>query len=244
VTPADKVYPRILHAGDSAFVIEFGDGVDPRANARVLALDALVRRQELPGVVEIVPTYRSLLVQFDPDAVDGREVLRRLQALDLEHPREPPKGRRWTVPVCYGGEHGIDLEEVAKRHDLTAEEVVAIHGSGSYRVYMIGFAPGFAYLGGLDPRLHTPRRQNPRTRTPAGSVSIGGIQAAISSVEAPSGWHLLGRTPVRAFDPDREPPFLFSTGDTVRFEPISAEEFAALDARASKDDPLVTPEPA
>ncbi|MDF1585185.1 5-oxoprolinase subunit PxpB [Marinimicrococcus flavescens] len=235
---------RILHAGDAAFVIELGETVDPAINDRILALDARLREAALPGVTELVPTYRSLLVHFDPDAVDGLELLGRLRGLDLEHPGEAPAGRAWTVPVCYGGEHGVDLEEVAERHGLTVEEAVRLHAGGTYRVYMIGFAPGFAYLGGLDQRLHTPRRVNPRLKTPAGSVSVGGIQAAISSVEAPSGWHLLGQTPVRAFDPGREPPFLFAAGDTVRFRPIDAAEFAALAARAADGDPLIRPEPA
>lgn len=235
-------HARILHAGDAAFVIQLGETVDPAVNDRILALDARLREAALEGVTELVPTYRSLLVHFDPDAVDGRDLLERLRALDLDHPGEAPAGRAWTVPVCYGGEHGVDLEEVARHHDLTVEETVRLHACGTYRVYMIGFAPGFAYLGGLDERLHTPRRVNPRLKTPAGSVSIGGIQAAISSVEAPSGWHLLGRTPVKAFDPAREPPFLFAAGDTVRFRPIDAAEFAALATRAEQGDALIEPE--
>lgn len=234
---------RILHAGDAAFVIELGSTVDPEINDRILALDARLREAALPGVVELVPTYRSLLVHFDPEEVDGSLLLDRLRRLDLEHPGRPPAGRSWRVPVCYGGAHGIDLEAVAERHGLGVEEAVRLHAGGTYRVYMIGFAPGFTYLGGLDSRLHTPRRVNPRLKTPAGSVSIGGIQAAVSSVEAPSGWHLLGRTPVRAFDPEREPPFLFAAGDTVRFEPIDATVFEELAARAEAGDPLIHPEP-
>lgn len=238
----DPRRPRIVPVGDSAILIELGETVDPAINAAVLALDAAIARLALPGVVELVPTYRSLLVHYDPERVDGVELLRRLAALDLARPAPRPEGRLWTVPVAYGGEYGIDLEAVAARHGLTPEEVVALHTAPIYRVYMVGFIPGFTYLGGLDPRLHTPRRDDPRAKTPAGSVSIGGVQAGIASLEAPSGWHLLGRTPVRTFDPEREPAFLLEPGDRVRFRPIDAATFVELDRRAAAHDPLIAPE--
>lgn len=234
--------PRVVPVGDAAILIELGLDVDPAINDRVLALGALVRGMALEGVVEVVPTYRSLLVHFQPELVDGEALLARLRGLDLEHPGAVPAGRAWTVPVVYGGPFGIDLEAVAERHGLTPEEVVAIHTAKAYRVYMIGFAPGFTYLGGLDPRLHTPRRDNPRLKTPAGSVSVGGIQTGVASVEAPSGWHLLGRTPVRTFHAAREPAILFQAGDTVRFRPIPAEAFEELWARSGEGDPLIEPE--
>lgn len=240
----EPLRPRIVPVGDAAILIELGETIDPASNAAVLALDARIRALELEGVVELVPTYRSLLVHYDPDRVDGRALLARLSALDLEHPGTPPEGRLWTVPVAYGGAFGIDLEAVAARHGLTAEEVVRLHSAPTYRVYMVGFVPGFTYLGGLDPRLHTPRLEDPRPRAPAGSVSIGGIQAGIASVEIPSGWHLLGRTPVRTFDPERTPPLLLEPGDRVRFVPIDPATFAELDRRAAAHDPLIAPEPA
>jgi KipI family sensor histidine kinase inhibitor len=136
------------------------------------------------------------------------------------------------VPVVYGGEFGIDLDDVAARHGLDPAEVVARHAAPEYRVYMIGFAPGYAYLGGLDPALATPRRETPRMRTPAGTIAVGGVQASVASIEAPSGWHLLGRTPVRAFMPGRDPVFLLRPGDRVRFEPVPASAWDALDRRA------------
>ncbi|MCX8100519.1 MAG: 5-oxoprolinase subunit PxpB [Geminicoccaceae bacterium] len=236
--------PRIVPVGDGAILIELGETIDPAINALVLALDARIRAMALEGVVELVPTYRSLLVHYDPERVDGRALLARLSSLDLDHPGSPPEGRLWTVPVAYGGAFGIDLEAVAARHGLTAEEVVRLHSAPTYRVYMVGFVPGFTYLGGLDPRLHTPRLDDPRPRTPAGSVSIGGIQAGIASLEIPSGWHLLGRTPVRTFDPERTPPLLLEPGDRVRFVPIDPATFAELDRRAAAHDPLIAPEPA
>ncbi|MCS6778749.1 MAG: 5-oxoprolinase subunit PxpB [Geminicoccaceae bacterium] len=236
--------PRIVPVGDGAILIELGETIDPAINALVLALDARIRAMALEGVVELVPTYRSLLVHYDPERVDGRALLARLSSLDLDHPGSPPEGRLWTVPVAYGGPFGIDLEAVAARHGLSAEDVVRLHTAPTYRVYMVGFVPGFTYLGGLDPRLHTPRLDDPRPRTPAGSVSIGGIQAGIASLEIPSGWHLLGRTPVRTFDPERTPPLLLEPGDRVRFVPIDPATFAELDRRAAAHDPLIAPEPA
>ena len=227
---------RLLPAGDTALTAELGDTVDPRINARVLSLDRALAAAALPGVVETVPTYRSLQIHFDPDRLDmdalGRTIGEFIASLD----DQPPPGRHWTVPVAYGGEHGIDLDATAERIGISTEELISLHRAGDYRVYMIGFQPGFAYLGGLDPRLHLPRRETPRLRTPAGTISIGGIQAAVASIEAPSGWHLLGRTPVRAFDPARKEPFLFAVGDRIRFERISADDFLILARRVAEEN--------
>ena len=223
---------RILPCGDAALAIEFGSTIDPRINARVLALDARLTGQ-VPGVVETVPTYRSLLVHYDPVATDFDTVSSCLASLAEDLPDEPSEGRVWRIPVVYGGEFGIDLEDVAVRHGLTASQVIEKHSAPLYRVYMIGFVPGYAYLGGLDPDLATPRRETPRLAVPAGTISIGGVQAVVASIEAPSGWHLLGRTPVRSFKLDREPVFLIQAGDRVKFEPIDASRFAELDRAAA-----------
>jgi KipI family sensor histidine kinase inhibitor len=152
-------------------------------------------------------------------------------AADL--PDALPEGRLWRVPVVYGGAFGIDLAETAERHDLTPAGLIERHAAPVYRVYMIGFLPGFAYLGGLDPAIATPRRTVPRLKTPPGTISIGGVQALVASIEAPSGWHLLGRTPMRNFMPGREPAFLLRPGDRIAFEPIPAARWAALDAAAA-----------
>jgi len=236
---------RFLPAGDAALIVEFGDRVDPALNDRVLALDAALTAAALPGVVETIPTYRSLLVQYDPLEIGAYDALvERITALAVASPEGAAAGagaavsRQWAVPVAYGGPFGVDLDEVAARHGMTPEQAIETHLSGDYRVYMIGFAPGFAYLGGLPEALHTPRRENPRSRTPAGSISIGGIQAAVASMELPSGWHLLGRTPVRTFHPGRAEPFLFRTGDHIRFRRIPHDAFEPLAHRAEQGEPV------
>ncbi len=225
--------PRILICGEHAFAIEYGTTVDPDLNARVLALDAALSAKKLPGIVETVPTYRSLLVHVDPLVADPAELA--AEALKLARTVTPQQGkaRRWRVPVVYGGEFGIDLDATAARHGLTPQQLIEKHSAPVYRAYMIGFLPGFIYLGGLDMSIATPRRENPRAKTPAGTISIGGIQALVASVEAPSGWHLLGRTPVRTFMPGRDPVFLMAPGDEVTFQPVPAERWDELDRRAA-----------
>lgn len=221
--------PRVLPAGDAALTVELGDTVDPVVNRRVLEFDRRVRAAGLPGLLESVPTYRSLFVQYDPVQASFEALAAALLPLVPEGD-VPAEGRRWIFPACYGGEHGEDLGYVAGLHGMTAEQVVATHLAAEYRVYMIGFAPGFAYMGGLPQALHTPRRASPRLRIPANSVAIGGIQAGITSIPVPSGWHLLGRTPARMFDLARgDDAFLLAAGDTVRFERIDAATFAQLE---------------
>jgi KipI family sensor histidine kinase inhibitor len=226
--------PRYLPAGEAAIVVEFGETVDRDLNARVLAFDAALTRAQIPGVLEAVPTYRSLLVEYDPAIIGYEALVERLAPLGSAPADSVAGGRRWIVPVAYGGEYGDDLDEIARRHGLSATEVIALHLSGDYRIYMIGFAPGFAYLGGLPAGLATSRRKNPRARVPAGSIIIGGAQAAIVSTPIPSGWHILGRTPVRAFDLRRADPFLFRAGDRIRFRRIDRAEFERLADAAAR----------
>lgn len=228
--PAAYAAPRFLPAGDAALVVELGDAIDDRLNERVMALDRAIAGTGIPGVEETVPTYRSLLVLYEPDAIGWAELVRRLSALldDLPAEAPAPAGRRWTLPVVYGGSFGEDLAFVAASHGLSEAEVVERHAGAEYRVHMIGFQPGFAYLGGLDPALRTPRRADPRPKVPAGTIAIGGAQTAVYSVEAPSGWHLLGRTPVRVFDLRRPEPFLLAPGDRVRFRPVPGDAWDGL----------------
>ena len=224
--------PRILPSGDSAITVEFSRDIDDGANKRVLALDRTLANEPVPGVTETVPTYRSLLVHYDPLLVDFDTLREKLLAL-ANLPVPPTiKTRRWRIPVVYGGEHGIDLEDVAKTLKTTPDDIVARHVRGDYRVAMIGFTPGWSYLSGLDNSLHMPRRQNPRLLTPAGTISIGGVQTGVQCLAGPSGWHLLGRTAVRTYQLHRDPIFLLEPGDHVTFSQVDAKTFAEQDRAA------------
>ena len=233
-------YPRILPCGDTAIAVEFGDRIDAGINQRVIALDHAVREAGLPGVIECVPTYRSLLVHLDPLLADHEELSLTLAGLATEARARAVNGRRWRVPVVYGGDFGEDLPELAALRGLSPEQVVELHVNSIYRVYMVGFMPGFTYLGGLDPRLAMPRRHTPRQRIPGGSISIGGAQSAIGSIPSPSGWHLIGRTPVLSFHPDRDPVFLFEAGDEITFERIPAEQWRRLAEQSAAGDMIAT----
>lgn len=230
--------PRLLRCGDAAISVEFGEAIDPAVNARVLALDAALAAEPQAGLLETVPTYRSLLIHLDPLRTDFRALSERILALSERPVAAGGKVRRWRVPVVYGGDFGMDLDDLAARHGISAEALVARHAAATYVVAMIGFMPGFAYLSGLDPSLATPRRLEPRMKTPAQSVSIGGAQGAISTVEGPSGWHMIGRTPARGFMPGRDPVFTYAPGDEIRFERIASDEWAGLDALAASGAPV------
>lgn len=219
---------KILPVADQAVCIDFGEYIDPHINKYVTDLALLINQQPKPGVTKAIPTYRSLQVNYDSLHIRQPELIDWLQDLLTQPPRKSPPFRAWRIPVCYGGSYGIDLESLAEHHQLSPQEVITRHTQPLYRIYMLGFMPGFAYLGGLDESLHTPRRDSPRLKVPAGSISIGGMQTAVGSVEAPSGWHLIGKTPVKSFVPEREPPVLLQSGDAVRFYPVSPDEFASL----------------
>ena len=228
-TPAP---PRLLPSGDSAITVEFSRHIDDAANRRVLALDRTLARESIAGVTETVPTYRSLLVHYDPLQIDFGALSDKLAALaEVPLPATMP-GRRWRIPVSYGGEHGIDLEDVARELSASADDIVARHAGGKYRVAMIGFTPGWSYLSGLEDSLHMPRRQNPRLLTPAGTISIGGVQTGVQCLAGPSGWHLLGRTAVRTYQLHRDPIFLLEPGDYVTFSIVDAKTFAEQDRAA------------
>jgi 5-oxoprolinase (ATP-hydrolysing) subunit B len=224
--------PRLLPSGDSAITVEFSRNIDDAANRRVLALDRAIAAEPIAGVTETVPTYRSLLVHYDPVQIDFGALGEKLLALAQRPVPAAAKTRRWRIPVVYGGEHGIDLEDVAKALHATPDDIVARHVAGDYRVAMIGFSPGWSYLSGLADSLQMPRRQNPRLLTPAGTISIGGVQTGVQCVAGPSGWHLLGRTAVRTYQLHRDPVFLLEPGDGVRFAPVDAKTFAEQERAA------------
>lgn len=221
-------------AGDQAVVVELGDTIDPEVNARVRWLARAITDRLGEDIVEVVPTYRSVLVLHDPLRVPRARLIARIEAIFAElPPNAAPETPSRTVhlPACYGGAFGPDLKVVANHHGLTPEEIVSLHAGATYLVYMLGFTPGFPYLGGMSPRIATPRLETPRPRVDAGSIGIGGEQTGIYPVESPGGFLLLARTPVRLFDPAAASPFLLAAGDHLRFDPITPEEFADIRAR-------------
>jgi len=213
--------PHVLPVGDRALTVEFGDAIDPALNARVRALAASLSAAPLPGVVETVPTYRALLVLYEPSAIRFAALASRLLERAEEAGAAPPAGRLHEVPTCYGGAWGPDLPEVAQACGLAEDAVVAIHSSTDYTALMLGFRPGFAYLGVLPEALALPRRATPRVRVEAGSVAIAGRQTAIYPSASPAGWHVIGRAALRLFDAAAEPPALIGPGDRVRFVPVA-----------------------
>ena len=224
-----------LPAGDSALVAEFGNEISPEINARVSALADSLARQPLRGVTECVPTFRSLLVNYDPCKLRYDALVRKLQQRMEGLSAAQKQAKTFVIPVCYNGE---DLDFVAEHANISREEVIALHSAPEYLIYMLGFLPGFAYLGGLNPAIHTPRLQNPRTKIPAGAVGIGGGQTGIYPLASPGGWQLIGSTPVRPYDPDRAQPILYAAGDFIRFAPVSPEEYAGLERRQAAGEQI------
>lgn len=230
--------PRLLDAGDAAFTIEFGRAIDPQLAAAVGALDTAIGQAQalgrLPGLVETMPTFRSLTVFFDPLVTGRAALIDALQPLLEGSPLAPANterhGRQWQLPVCYEGEMAPDLAETVQALGVSPDALVAQHSSTTWRVYMLGFLPGFPFMGDLLAGLHRPRRTQPRLRVPAGSVAIAGGLTAIYPWESPGGWHLIGRCPVRLFDPAWPVPALLAAGDRVQFTPVSAAECRRIEA--------------
>ena len=229
---------RVEALGECALLVNFGERVDPVLNELVLAAAGALRAANLPGVRDIAPAYASICVQYDPCAwVDATgtpsahaRIASRISTI-VENVTMPPANSAAAaidIPVCYGGECGPDLEGLALHAKLPAAEVVARHCAAEYRVAMLGFAPGFAYLLGLDSALHAPRHAVPRVRVPAGSVAIGGAQTGVYPRQLPGGWRIIGRTPLVLFDASRDPPAVLGPGQRVRFRAIYADEFALL----------------
>lgn len=214
-------FPRVLPLGDAAVTVELGATLDPETNARVRALDRALARAPFDGYREAVPTHRSLLVLYEPAAIAFAEVREDLLARAARAGDEPPPGRRHALPAVYGGEEGPDLALLARAHGLSEAEAAALHASGEYTAHMLGFTPGFAYLGLLPAELESSRLPTPRVRVPSGSIAVAGRLTAVYPVASPGGWRLVGRTSVRMFDPFRPEPALVAPGDRVRFVPVA-----------------------
>jgi inhibitor of KinA len=221
---------RVVTAGDAALIVEFEDRIDPDICARTAAVADAIEEGAIAGVRDVVPTYRSVAVYFDPLRTDQPALIERLNQAATQSAsanREPRAPIR--IPVCYGGEHGPDLARIAQFAGSSERDVVLLHMSATYRVMMLGFTPGFAYMGTVDSRIAMPRLETPRPRVPRGSVAIAEAQTGIYPSETPGGWRLIGRTPARPFDMARADPFLFRAGDDVQFFAIAQKEFDELD---------------
>ncbi|MBI4220720.1 MAG: 5-oxoprolinase subunit PxpB [Chloroflexi bacterium] len=234
-------YPRVVPVGEFALIIELGDRIELEINQKVYDLAAAVERAAVAGVQELVPTYRSLLIRYDPLRANFADLAQVLEDLARASPggrstRDQPRPTLYEIPVVYGGDEGPDLQTVAEHAGMSADAVISVHSGTTYRVYMLGFAPGFPYLGGLDPRIACPRLKTPRTKVPAGSVGIAENQTGVYPLSTPGGWQIIGRTPAPLFLPVREPPVAILPGSFVRFVRVSrgrAEDIAEDVAKGS-----------
>lgn len=247
----------ITPLGDSAVVVKLGEKPDRKTHGKVRMVTEYLSAHPFDGMIELIPAYTTVTVVYDPyrvwmaenGAVNSADQANAADAKGAAYPhdrvaawikerlaaigeREPPEPKVVEIPVCYGGEFGPDLETVARISGMTADEVIAIHSGADYLVHMLGFAPGFAYLGGMDPRIAAPRKATPRLSIPPGSVGIAGEQTGIYPIETPGGWQLIGRSPVRLFRPEQDPPVLLEAGNLVRFRPIFREDFEQLYTQA------------
>ena len=222
--------PRFLLNGDTAVSAVFGDRISEEVNRTIRAFQLLLTERKIPGIVETVPTYCSLMIHYDPDRISCDRLLGTLKELaaSVDTAALPPS-EVLEIPVLYGGEMGPDLAHVAENAGISEEEVVKRHSAPEYLIYMLGFTPGFTYLGGLDSSIETPRLKTPRVSIPAGSVGIAGKQTGIYPIASPGGWQLIGRTPVRMYDPLRETPILPRAGQYIHFFPITEEEYRKIE---------------
>ena len=220
---------QYLICGDSALNIEFGNEISEEINKKIRAASALIENREISGISEVVPTYRSLMIHYDPLIIEYEELISILKGIEENIKNvELYSPEIIEIPVLYGGQYGPDIENVVMHNKLTVEEVIKIHTSAEYLIYMLGFTPGFPYLGGMDKRIATPRLHSPRTKIPAGSVGIAGEQTGIYPVQSPGGWQLIGSTPIELFNPDSENPILLKSGNHIVFKSIDEEEYMKI----------------
>lgn len=226
---------KILITGDTSISVEFGNSIGEDINRQVRNLKEWVKKEQIAGITEMIPTFCSLMIQYNPQIIRYEELADKVQGYSgvvLGNANE--KKRIVEIPVCYGGEFGPDLAFVAEHTGLSEQEVIRRHAGRDYMIYMLGFLPGFAYLGGMNTSLIVPRLQKPRIKIEAGSVGIGGEQTGIYPIDSPGGWQLIGKTPVKPYDSDREQPFLYQAGDYIRFLSIEKEEFHEIEALLSE----------
>lgn len=228
---------KIYTEGDSSLLIVFGEEISPEINGRITATVKMLKQQHIVGIVDMIPSYCALLINYNPQVISYGKIRERIEAvMAIDLKGEKHAKRIYEIPVCYGGEYGPDLGTIAQHAGISEEEVIRIHTSRDYLIYMLGFLPGFCYLGGLDERIHTPRLANPRIRIREGSVGIGGSATGIYPMDSPGGWQLMGLTPVKTYDPRREKPILLEAGDYIRFVQIDEDEFERIRILSEKGE--------
>lgn len=221
---------NIHQISETSVLIEFGNEINPETNKKIRILCEYLENNPFHGLVEYIPYFTSVSIIYDPLKINPFEKVREklesiLSSLDFSSEYEE---HIVEIPVCYGNEYGPDIEYVAEVNNISVNEVIDIHSKGKYLVYMIGFAPGFPYLGGMSEKIATPRRKTPRTAVPKGSVGIAGMQTGVYPLETPGGWQLIGRTPIKLFDAESKEKTLLKCGDIIKFYPISCEEYLKL----------------
>lgn len=229
--PVQNIEPRLRYCADWGLLVQLGDSIDPELNAWTRLAADKMRDLALPGVQEVVPAYASFLVIYDPLQLEPERLKQAVLSCCQDQSPEDllQHARTVRIPVCYQGQHAPDIQDVAKIHSLSVQQVINIHCEPEYLIYMLGFAPGFPYLGGLDPRLHTPRLDTPRQQVPSGSVGIAGSQTGIYPLASPGGWRIIGRTPLRLFAPELDCPVpYYAPGDKLQFYPVDQQEFQRL----------------
>ncbi len=228
-------YPQIKITGDTSLAVVFGNEISIDINTQIRAFDELLAEEQIDGVYETVPTYCSLTVHYAPEKIRYEALAEKLQALlAVAHKAQKMNTLVIEIPVVYGGEYGPDLETVAAHNGMSVDDVVRIHSSAEYLIYMLGFTPGFSYMGGMDESIATPRLKTPRVLIPAGSVGIAGKQTGIYPIDSPGGWQLIGRTPVKLYDAHRDTPILLDAGMHVKFIPIDETEYARIETRIAQ----------